>query len=439
MSFIPKNPISTPVISENPPSPPTGARGLFAKDDGWYDIDVDGNIKKIGVTSYNDLADKPVQYIFDFENVDETLDSLTEPGIYCIQSKVEDDFTSDTYQTQYYVFVTINEGECLPVEDGDRQYKETKYSQLIVTDFMMKRREKIKRLYRDDNTEEVTEWEFVPLNDDLATKEYVYEIIKNLSPGGSMANSIIYSDIDNTFERGVYIVEGRDGVSDDGRAEMLIVSSSERGVGQFYFYDDGRIGYRQGSGSEWYTGFNTIIDPQEPFATKEMLDKVVNDLSKVATSGSYIDLKDKPIIVSTSEDGTHNYNSFTTEGIYVLLEPYKERYKLLIVTKDNDHYDEETGEYGYATVQYLFTTYDVTKRIYIKGKWTETTLASKDDVAKEIGDVEESLEKVIDKYSLEYASTTVIDETSTHSQKPTALAVKNYVDSAIGNALEGSY
>lgn len=102
----------------------------------------------------------------------------------------------------------------------------------------------------------------------------------------------------------------------------------------------------------------------------------VNDLAKVATSGSYNDLTNKPIIVSISEDGTHNYNEFITEGIYVLLEPFKERYKLLIVTKDNDHYDEGTGQYGYATVQYLFTTYDVTKRTLINGKWAETTLST---------------------------------------------------------------
>lgn len=96
--------------------------------------------------------------------------------------------------------------------------------------------------------------------------------------GGSIANSINYSDIDNTFKCGVYIVDGRDGVSDDGRAEMLIVSSSDRGIGQFYFYDDGRIGYRQGSDSEWYTGFfNEIIDPEQPFATETYVNSAIGD------------------------------------------------------------------------------------------------------------------------------------------------------------------
>jgi hypothetical protein len=98
---------------------------------------------------------------------------------------------------------------------------------------------------------------------------------------------------------------------------------------------------------------------------------VKEDLSKVATSGNYKDLSNKPIIESISEDITHDYNEFTTEGIYILREPYKERYKLLIVTTDNDHYDNETNTwYGYVVTQYLFSTYGVTKRMNLNDKWT---------------------------------------------------------------------
>lgn len=46
MTFIPKNPLTMPEI-ENTPSTPCGTRGIFAKKDGWYDIDSDGIIKKI--------------------------------------------------------------------------------------------------------------------------------------------------------------------------------------------------------------------------------------------------------------------------------------------------------------------------------------------------------------------------------------------------------
>ena len=48
MSFIPKNPLNIPEIGTTPPLPMPGTRGLFAKEDGWYDIDSDGNIRKLG-------------------------------------------------------------------------------------------------------------------------------------------------------------------------------------------------------------------------------------------------------------------------------------------------------------------------------------------------------------------------------------------------------
>ena len=48
MSFIAKNPLNIPEIGTTPPLPMPGTRGLFAKEDGWYDIDSDGNIRKLG-------------------------------------------------------------------------------------------------------------------------------------------------------------------------------------------------------------------------------------------------------------------------------------------------------------------------------------------------------------------------------------------------------
>jgi hypothetical protein len=46
MSFIPKNPLSLPEI-EHTPSTPSGTRGLFAKEDGWYEVDANGKVSKI--------------------------------------------------------------------------------------------------------------------------------------------------------------------------------------------------------------------------------------------------------------------------------------------------------------------------------------------------------------------------------------------------------
>lgn len=46
MSFIAKNPLILPEI-EHTPSVPNGTRGLFAKKDGWYEIDSKNNANKI--------------------------------------------------------------------------------------------------------------------------------------------------------------------------------------------------------------------------------------------------------------------------------------------------------------------------------------------------------------------------------------------------------
>lgn len=60
MSFIAKNPISAVEITSLPPVPIKGTRGIFAKKDGWYDIDSSDNINKIAtIKDINELlADK---------------------------------------------------------------------------------------------------------------------------------------------------------------------------------------------------------------------------------------------------------------------------------------------------------------------------------------------------------------------------------------------
>ncbi len=56
MAFIAKNPLSVPVI-KNTPSTPLGTRGLFAKEDGWYDIGADGKVKSLQF-SENSVGEK---------------------------------------------------------------------------------------------------------------------------------------------------------------------------------------------------------------------------------------------------------------------------------------------------------------------------------------------------------------------------------------------
>ena len=51
MSFIAKNPLLITKVSSPPPVPPVGMGGLFVTDDGWYEIDENGNIKKLGAGS----------------------------------------------------------------------------------------------------------------------------------------------------------------------------------------------------------------------------------------------------------------------------------------------------------------------------------------------------------------------------------------------------
>ena len=69
MSFIPKNPLSMPEIKEAPSTPP-GTRGLFAKEDGWYEVNGDGVTKKLANSS-----ELPTKQSLGLDKVDNTPDS----------------------------------------------------------------------------------------------------------------------------------------------------------------------------------------------------------------------------------------------------------------------------------------------------------------------------------------------------------------------------
>ena len=55
MTFIAKNPISSAKLETTPSSPVVGSRGLFPKEDGWYDINDDGTAKKLATE--DDIGD----------------------------------------------------------------------------------------------------------------------------------------------------------------------------------------------------------------------------------------------------------------------------------------------------------------------------------------------------------------------------------------------
>lgn len=48
MSFIAKNPLVAPTTDNTPPTPPKGTMGIFPTQDGWKQIDDEGNITDIG-------------------------------------------------------------------------------------------------------------------------------------------------------------------------------------------------------------------------------------------------------------------------------------------------------------------------------------------------------------------------------------------------------
>lgn len=535
------------------------------------------------------IKNKPIT-VLDYYPSNEQLEKMGE-GIYL--AKVEDKTIPDymyffsTYENWEYECPVCGNRivslagaicpKCFTEMSYEDEFKHRSWTVTIISNngIRVERKDEY-RNFRNGRENYTIDWREISLNENAATKEYVDEKIKNISPGegGSSTKSISYNDIDTTFDCGIYLVDGREGALNDDKKEMLIVSSSERGVGQFYFYDDGRIAYRQHQGvwGSWseinitnykaeidnavaklvdsapeklntldelaaalnddpnfantmvtelskkannsdlskvatsgsyddllnqpitvleyypsqdmvdamiygayvyrsqnhtipsimviagmrydeiiddlgikkyfcrqyiidsYSGFQArerIVceDPSyetgwekipisDDFATKadisnlskvaksgsynDLKDKPnipkIPDLAEVATSGSYNVLEDKPIIISTSEDGTHDYNSYTTEGVYVLLEPFKGRYKLLIVTKDDDYADMETGTwYGSVIVQYLFDADGVTKRMLTDGVWTSQSLGgiSKEYVDSAIGDIETALDAIV--------------------------------------------
>ena len=238
-------------------------------------IDVKGDLPKVATSGdYNDLSDVPVHIInlgYSGENLFYNLDDLTAGGLYYDVQNASwgamGRFIVVTYE-KHYVIINGN------------AWEEKVWSQIVYGEGRIVHRRKITQtpIETSDNPI-IKEWEEVPLDDNAVTKEYVDEKIKNISPGGgSTTNSINFDAIDDTFDSGVYLVDGREGSVGDGKCEVMVVSSSERGEGQFYFYDDGRLGYRQGSNGEWNSYFVEIVNVSEPIATQAYVDREIGDI-----------------------------------------------------------------------------------------------------------------------------------------------------------------
>ena len=64
MSFIAKNPLIIPEVESSPSVPKSGTRGIFAKEDGWYDIDSNNNSRKIATVQDIESGGGSVVYAY---------------------------------------------------------------------------------------------------------------------------------------------------------------------------------------------------------------------------------------------------------------------------------------------------------------------------------------------------------------------------------------
>lgn len=68
MSFLPKSPLISSEAKTIPASIPSGTRALFARNDGWYEMDSKGNVKKISPDGNNSSETACVKMIGTFQN-----------------------------------------------------------------------------------------------------------------------------------------------------------------------------------------------------------------------------------------------------------------------------------------------------------------------------------------------------------------------------------
>ncbi len=104
MAFIAKNPLIIPEVESPTLVPDPGTRGLFAGEDGWYEIDSEGQVQKIGadltqeqldnIDAVPDKADKA-----DLEIISEQVGSIEES----MPTKVSDLENDEKFATEGFV------------------------------------------------------------------------------------------------------------------------------------------------------------------------------------------------------------------------------------------------------------------------------------------------------------------------------------------------
>ena len=69
MSFIAKNPLIIPEIETAPSPPQPGTRALFAKKDGWYEIDSNNKTRKVTNDNNGGSSDSTVTPVYSYVNI----------------------------------------------------------------------------------------------------------------------------------------------------------------------------------------------------------------------------------------------------------------------------------------------------------------------------------------------------------------------------------
>lgn len=175
---------------------------------------------------------------FDYDD----LDTLTDVGVYAVRMPF------DNVSSLCYLFVSVQASE--GTDDSNRAYITNTYSQFLMSSDALKSRSQTIKTYKDNGTQSAGKWS------EWKTTE------------GAITKTVInYEAIDSCCNCGVYFVEGRTAQISEGSAETLIVSSAGRVFCQYYFYDDGRVEYRQQQNGEWpewksvgVTSYNDLTD-----------------------------------------------------------------------------------------------------------------------------------------------------------------------------------
>jgi hypothetical protein len=90
MSFIANNPILAAEATSPPPLPKKGTRGLFPKEDGWYDYDEMGNVTRVATSAelkkisenIEKLGNKQDELTFDDTPTEDSNNPVTSGGLF---------------------------------------------------------------------------------------------------------------------------------------------------------------------------------------------------------------------------------------------------------------------------------------------------------------------------------------------------------------------